>query len=221
MSKSAAVTTPEWVARSNENAQIMLDVIGSFSPEQASFIGVTGYDERVTDLGPDLTKRFVAAMKGAVDALRAKIAAEKHAAVRQDLEIMVKRGELSIEGAELGERLLLPYFNVNETLFQGLRALLDDQVPQERRRVAVERLRRYAGLGGEAPLAKLAEERIKEKLGNASLVGPFRGEVDKDFANSGPLLRGAEALFRKYEITGLPPGNSGCAPMTPSWHSEQ
>lgn len=203
MSKSAAATTtPEWVARSNENAQIMLDVIGRFSPEQASFIGVTGYDDRVADLGPDLTRRFVTAMKGAVDALRAKIAAEKHAAVRQDLEIMVKRGELSIEGAELSERLTLPYYNVNETIFQGLRALLDDQVPQERRRVAVDRLRRYAGLGaGETPLAKLAEERTREKLGNASLVGPFRGEVDKDFGNSGPLLRGAEALFRKYEIT--------------------
>jgi len=204
MSKSAAVTTPEWVARSNENAQIMLEVIGRFSPEQASFIGMTGYDDRVADLGPDLTKRFVTAMKGAVDALRAKIAAEKHAAVRQDLEIMVKRGELSIEGAELGERLTLPYYNVNETIFQGLRALLDDQVPQERRRVAVDRLRRYAGLdGGETPLAKLAEERTREKLGNASLVGPFRGEVDKDFGNSEPLLRGAEALFRKYEITGF------------------
>jgi len=182
----------------------MLDVIGRFAPEQASFLGVAGLDDRVTDLGPDVTRRFVEAMQKAVETLRGKIASEKHAAIRQDLEIMVKRGELSIAGSQLGERLLLPYYNLNETIFQGLRALLDDQVPQERRRVALARLSRYAGLGaGETPLAKLAEDRIREKLGNASLVGPFRGEVDKDFANSGPLLRGAQDLFRKYEITGF------------------
>jgi hypothetical protein len=182
----------------------MLEVLGQFAPEQASFIGVPGLDDRVVDLGPDLTRRYVEAMRRAVEALGGKMAGEKHTSVRQDLEIMVKRGELSITGAELGERLLLPYFNLNETIFQGLRALLDDQVQEERRRVAIARLQRYAGMGaGETPIAKLAEERIREKLGNPSLVGPFRGEMDKDFANSGPLLRGVEALFRKYEITGF------------------
>src|SRR5262249_50132868 len=204
MAATPVSAIPDWVARSNENAQVMLEVIGQFSPEQASFVGLQGYDDRVTDLGPDLTRRFVEAMKKALDTLRAKMASEKHPAIRQDLEIMLKRGDLSIRGAESGERLLLPYYNVNETVFQGLRALLDDQVPQERRRVAVARLQRYAGMGsGLTPLAKLAEDRIREKLGNTSLVGPFRGEMDKDFGNSGPLLRGVEALFRKYEITGF------------------
>ena len=204
MSASSVSTTPDWVLRSNENAKAMLEVIGAFAPEQASFVGLAGYDDRVSDLGPDLTRRYVEAMRKAVDTLRGKMASEKHPAIRQDLEIMLKRGDLSIRGAELSERLLLPYYNVNETIFQGLRALLDDQVLQERRRVALARLQRYAGLGaGETPLAKLAQDRIQEKLGNASLVGPFQGEMDKDFGNSGPLLRGVEALFRKYEITGF------------------
>jgi hypothetical protein len=204
MSASPVSTTPEWVLRSNENAKAMLDVIAQFGPEQASFVGLTGYDDRVVDVGPDLTRRYIEAMRKAVESLRGKMAGEKHPAVRQDLEIMVKRGELGIRGAELSERLLLPYYNLNETIFQGLRALLDDQVPQERRRLAVARLQRYTGMGaGQTPVARLAQDRIREKLGNAALVGPFKDEMDKDFGNSGPLLRGVQDLFRKYEITGF------------------
>ena len=39
----------DWVTRSNENAQLVMDVIGRFSPEQAAALGVDGIDEEIFD----------------------------------------------------------------------------------------------------------------------------------------------------------------------------
>jgi len=184
MSASPVSTTPDWVVRSNENAKLMLDVIGQFAPEQASFLGVAGLDDRVADLGRDLTRRYLEAMRKAVVALRDKLATEKHPKIRQDLEIMLTRGDLSIRGAELGERLMLPYFNLNETIFQGLRALLDDQVPQERRQAALVRLRKYAGLeAGYEPLTAQAMARSRSWR-RPNQVGPAKVEVETNLARA-------------------------------------
>ncbi len=44
----AQTTTPEWVKRSNANAQILLDVLARFSPESAARFGVEGFDAEIT-----------------------------------------------------------------------------------------------------------------------------------------------------------------------------
>ena len=203
MSATATVATPEWVRRSNENAQTLLDVTARFRPEEAGFFGVAGLDEQTIDLGPGVEHRLVEATTRALDALRPKLATEKDRLVRQDLEILIRRAELTIESATLSERLLLPYFHLAEIVFQGLRALLDEQVAPERREKAVVRLRRYAGLEpGTAAVAKLAEERIREKFGVAGLVGPFAGKLEKDLGNAAPLINGIAELFKRYELRG-------------------
>ena len=73
------------------------------------------------------------------------LAAEKDALVRQDLEILIEAVRRQRSGFDVNQKLLLPYINAPQAIFNGLRALLDDQVPQERRRAALVRLRKYAG----------------------------------------------------------------------------
>src|SRR5438128_2042361 len=47
-----------WIARSNENAKILLAVQARFAPEQAARLGQPGLDDRITDLSPGHQERL-------------------------------------------------------------------------------------------------------------------------------------------------------------------
>src|SRR5438552_17110198 len=49
---STAPAPPAWIQRSNANAQVLLEVLARFAPEQAGQFGVPGLDEQVLDLRP-------------------------------------------------------------------------------------------------------------------------------------------------------------------------
>jgi hypothetical protein len=194
---------PAWVAKSDANAKPILDVLARFGPEGASALGVEGFDEEILDLGPRLHERTLAATRELLATLQARLAQETDPPVRQDLQILVKAMQDQIEGEELNDAKLLPYFDLPLTLFQGIRALLDDQVAPARRARALVRLRRYAGLeAGRRPITVLAEERLRDRLAMPGLVGPFKGEIDKHLANRARYLEGIGKLFEKFQIAG-------------------
>jgi hypothetical protein len=194
---------PAWVQRSNANAFVVLGVMAKFSPEAAGRFGVPGLDKEILDLKPGFDDRSRQATLASLTTLEQKLAAEKDPAVRQDLEILIQAVRQHLEGDSLTRAILLPYFDVSSTVFQGLKTLLDDQVAAERRPAALDRLKRYAGLEpGTTPIAKLAEERTREKLGNAALLGPSKDELENDLRNGPTYIKGIEQLCQKYQIAG-------------------
>src|SRR5438105_15640584 len=54
-----------WIARSNENAKILLAVQARFAPEQAARVGQAGLDDRITDLSPGHEERLRQAVREA------------------------------------------------------------------------------------------------------------------------------------------------------------
>src|SRR5687767_9147316 len=68
--------SPAWVTKSNEYAHILLNAQAPFQPETLSFFGVPGYDDQVTDLGPDNSRRFREAVAKASATLQARLATE-------------------------------------------------------------------------------------------------------------------------------------------------
>jgi uncharacterized protein (DUF885 family) len=193
----------EWVQRSNEHAKVALAPIARFSPENAASLGMEGHDEEILDLKPNLTERVLKVNREVLAELRKRLAAEKDPLVRQDLRIMIDATSQSIEGAELNRKYRLPYFNISQTIFGGLRALLDDQIAANRRPAALERLRKYTGTTeGYAPLTVLAEQRTRDRLNVPGLMGPPREQVEKDLQNSSYFLDGIGQLFAKYKIEG-------------------
>jgi hypothetical protein len=200
---AAAKARPEWVARSDEHARVPLGLIGRFSPEYAGFIGVEGLDREVFDLKPGLDERQEEATREALAEIESRLAAERDPRVRQDLEIMIEAGRDNLEGARLNRKYLLPYFDVPQTIFRGLQALLDDQVPPERRGAALVRLKRYAGLEpGYTPVLELARDRIRGRLADPALLGPPRAQLEKNLGNSAFYVDGIAKLFAKYGIAG-------------------
>jgi hypothetical protein len=190
-----------WVARSNQHAQVLLDLLARLSPEGAGQLGVEGVDDQITDLTPGFNDRARAALREASTALKARLADEQDRRVRQDLEIMLDAAEASIDGSQLAEKHLLGWINVTQLVFGGLRALLDDQVPAARRGAALVRLRKYAGIEpGTTPIATLAEQYTRSRLGTPGLAGPVKAQIERDLGNSAFFLDGIAKLFEKYGI---------------------
>lgn len=195
--------TPDWVRRSNEIAQPLLKVQAEFAPEFASFFGLPGYDDRVADLGPGNGERQRAAIRAAKGELETTLKTEENPNVRQDIGIMLSAADRQIEGSELNERLVLPFADVGQLVFQGEQALLQDQTDPARRAKALDRLKAYVGLApGTTPIATLARQRYEEKLSNAALLRPTKLEVEQALRNAETYTAGVRELYGKYRIEG-------------------
>lgn len=195
--------SPAWVTKSNEYAHILLNAQAPFQPEMLSFFGVPGYDDQVTDLGPDNSRRYRDAVAKASAVLQARLATERDANVRQDLEIMIAAAAESSEGSELNERLLLPWTDAPQQVFTGINGLLSKQTPPERQAKALDRLKRYVGLtAGTSPFTQLARERYEERLSDAALLPPTKLEVERALDNVDTYAAGVRKLFAEYKVAG-------------------
>jgi hypothetical protein len=123
--------TPDWITRSNTEAQVLLKTYARFYPEMAGKLGVAGVDSRVIDLGPAVNERVQAAFTATARDLAARHAREKDTNVRQDLEILRQDALLMVASREADQRYLLPVIDVAKQLYEGVSALLADQVASE------------------------------------------------------------------------------------------
>ncbi len=197
---------PAWVARSNEHTRWLLLEQARLSPEGAAAVGVEGFDDQITSLTADRNTRVRESLVRGRQELQRRLSEEKDPLVRQDLEILLDANRDAMRSFDLGDRLLLPYVNAPQAIFGGLRALLDDQVPAERRRSALVRLRKYTGTEpGYRPFTELALERVRQRLDRKELLGPFKDQVERDLGNIPLFTGGLTDLFKKYGMTEAEP----------------
>jgi hypothetical protein len=203
ISSFAQSQKPAWVTKSNENAQLLLDLYARYSPEGAGALGVQGLDEKISIPFAGKPERYRRDLNAAIQTLQSRLASEQNPLVKQDLQILIAAAQRDVRSSETNERLLLPYLNVPRTVFFGMHSLLDDQVAPERRSAAVVRLKRYAGIEpGYTPTTVLAEQRFREKMNSPGLLGPSRAEVEKDLTDANSLVTGIGLLLEKYKMTG-------------------
>ena len=171
---AASAAEPSWIETSDRNSAIVIEMQGAFHPEFASELGIDRFDAAVLDLNPENAKRYDAAAGRALGLLAAKRKTESDPKVRQDLDILIDAVESRRRTRALEHRLLIPYFDLPRHIFEGLKVLLDARNDESRRRNALLRLRRYAGMEpGTAPLAELARARVNAS-GLRSSCGPTR-----------------------------------------------
>jgi hypothetical protein len=192
-----------WVERSNANARVLLETLARFAPETAGQLGVDGLDDQITQIPQDIDEQTIRALEEAVVVLKDRLKGETNAAVHQDLEILIHAAERNIKGILLNAKYDLPYFDLPQSMFFGIRALLDDQVPEARRPAAVARLRRYAGLEkGYVPLTVQAEAYTRARFATPGLRGPFEDNLEQDLANSDRYVDGIGQLCAAYHLAG-------------------
>ena len=200
---AAPAFADDWVARSDANAHMVLDVLSKFSPEGAGSLGVDGLDEEISDLGPGIHERSLQATRDVLGELRGREAEEQDPKVRQDLGILIKALEDNIRTSELDREIMLPYFNISQTIFFGVRGLIDAQVPRERYPAAITRIEKYAGIvEGYAPITEQAKARTIERFDVDGLVGPFKGEIEQDLERAETFVTGIKDLLAGTDLQG-------------------
>src|SRR3954469_16828506 len=196
----AQENTPEWVKRSDAYAERVNKAEAQFTPESYGQQGVEGLDDKILDLNPGYLERSRKATRDTIDWLRKSLATEKDPLVKQDLQILIKSEEDGLRGSELHEKYRVPYINVARQVFNGVHAILDEQVKPERYPAALVRLRKYTGMmKGTQPLTTLAMARTREGMG-AGKKYPAKSQLERDLTNTSFLEKGIAELFQKYNL---------------------
>ena len=193
----------DWVAKSNEYANMLLQDMAKFSPEGAGGLGIDGLDEEVRDLGPGVFDRGMDSSRDLLAKLNSSLESETDKKVRQDIGIMVKALEDNLYSSQLDYDTMLPYYNISRTIFGGVRGLIDEQIPRERYPAAIVRMEKYAGLvEGYTPMVELAKDRSRERFDVDGLVGPYKGEVEQDIERAETMIVGIEELLNGTDLQG-------------------
>jgi hypothetical protein len=200
---TAALGDDDWVAKSDEHAQIVLQLLADFSPEGAGRLGVDGLDEEISDMTAGSYERGLQASKRLLVELQERREVEKHPKVRQDLGILIRTVEDNIVTSELNRARMLPYFNMSQMVFFGVRGLIDPQVDRERYPAAITRMEKYAGIAeGYESITELAKARTVERFAVDGLIGPYRGEVEQDLERAETFVTGIEGLLDGTDLEG-------------------
>lgn len=202
-----AAAEPGWVAKSNDNAKLLLNLMAKYSPESASGLGVDGYDEQITDMSRDLYDASSRDTRAVLAELQKRLKAETDPKIKQDLQILIDAANNQQESNTLQRKLMVPYQDLNGMLFDVVRQMLDPRIPKERQKTLLVRLQKYAGLAkGYRPITELAQERLQERLkANPKLLGPYKGEVEQALNDAPTMIAGIKDLLAKSGLEGWEP----------------
>jgi hypothetical protein len=192
-----------WISRSNDYTNMVLDVQLEHSPEGRSQEGLSKFDGRISNptLSDELAERRE--LEAVVAKLKAAQTTEADKRVREDLQILSKALDLRFREDDFGIQHEVPFVNASETIFQGLRGLLDDQVAADRKPAAIIRLRKYSGTEpGYKPFTELLKQRELEQIAKPSMIYPSKDEVETELGRNSNYVDGIAALFKKYKLTG-------------------
>jgi uncharacterized protein (DUF885 family) len=192
-----------WIKQSNVYTNRVLDVQLEHSPEQGSQEGLAKFDNRISNptLADDLAQRRE--LEAVLAKLKTAQTTETDKRVQEDLEILRKALDLQFRQDDFGMQHEVPFMNASETIFQGLRGLLDDQVAAERRPAALIRLRKYSGTeAGYKPFTELLKQRELEQIAKPAVIYPSKDEVETELGRNSNYVDGIADLFKKYKLTG-------------------
>jgi hypothetical protein len=192
-----------WIAQSNQYTSLLIDINNKHQPEGASRQGLAQYDALIGQPTKQDNDEQIAETKAVLAKLHAALLTEKNKDVVEDLKILIHSNELGLKQYDFSEAHEVSYFNASAYVFGGLQGLLDDQVTSERRKAAVVRLRKYAGLEpGYKPITEILRQRTEEQMAKPGIIYPAKAEVETGLERNGMYTEGIPDLFRKYGLMG-------------------
>lgn len=193
----------DWIIQSNRYTKILIDIDEKYTPEFGSTQGLALYDTLITI--PTLANKNAARKDKEKAVLLLKEAKQKETniKIKQDLDILINTTDLNFREEDFEVNREIPFFNPSSTIFDGIKTLLDDQTPVERRNAAVIRLRKYAGLqNGYSPLTSVLKERTMLQMKKMDMMYPSKQQMEVILSHNGSLVDGIQELFIKYKMNG-------------------
>ncbi|HXJ16109.1 MAG TPA: DUF885 domain-containing protein [Candidatus Polarisedimenticolia bacterium] len=192
-----------WIAVSNGYTNMLLSIAMKHQPVLGSRQGLSQYDpliQQPTLADEDEERQETAQV---LARLKSALANEKQPEVSQDLQIMIRKVELGFKLDDFARAHEVPFLNASAIVFEGVRTLLDEQTPSQRRLAAVSRLRKYAGLEpGYKPIADILKQRVMQQMAKPGMTYPTRVEIETELGRNSSYLDGIATLLSKYQLKG-------------------
>jgi len=200
---TAAESDKSWITKSNEYANVLIEIEKKHSPESASADGLKQYDELISVATHEDDVAENNENRDALAKLKAALAQEQNKYVKQDLEIMIHNTELGLRRHQFAEDHEVVFHNASAGVFQGLRVLLDDQVAADRRPAAVVRLRKYAGVEpGFTPFTDQLKKLTELQIAKPDMIYPSKMQVETALSRNALYVDGIASLFKQYNLQG-------------------
>jgi len=194
---------PAWVEVSNGYTKMLLDVEMKHRPEIGSNQGLSQFDTKASQ--PTLADEDAERQEteAVLAKLKAAAAQPQPTEVAQDLQILIRRVELDFREEDYQRAHEVPFLNASAAVFGGLRILLDEQTPADRRPSAVVRIREYAGMEpGYKPLTEILRQRVMEQMAKPGVIYPARTEIETEMGRNSNYVEGIQALLEQYKLSG-------------------
>jgi uncharacterized protein (DUF885 family) len=208
MAQSRPAPTPamnnsskDWIATSNSYTNLLLDITFQHHPEYGSQQGLSQYDTKVSQptLADEDAER--AQEQAVLAKLKAAAAEKQPKEVAQDLQIIIRRVDLDMKIEDFRRAHEVPFHNASQTVFSGVRILLDDQTPADRHPAAVVRIREYAGLEpGYTAITEILKQRAMEQMAKPGVIYPSKTEIETEMARNSAYIQGIAALLEKNKL---------------------
>ena len=193
----------DWIPTSNKYTNQLLAVEMKHAPELGSNQGLSQFDSEVSQPTLADEDKERQEKEGVLSTLKSALEQQKQKEVAQDLEIVIRKVGLQFRQQDFDRAHKVDFLNASETVFSGLRILLDEQTPAERRPAAVVRIRKYAGLEpGYKSLTEILKQRVMEQMAKPGVIYPARTEIETELSRNSNYLEGIATLLQKYKLTG-------------------
>ncbi|WP_462268099.1 DUF885 domain-containing protein [Mucilaginibacter sp.] len=192
-----------WVTKSNRYTQLLIDLDKKYSPEYGSSEGLAEYDTRIAvpTLANQLAERRDE--EALVKRYQTILNSEHDASVQQDLQILIDHLRLGFRQQDFSLQHQVPFLNAAEIIYGGLEILLDDQTLAARRKAAIIRMRKYAGMEkGYRPLTAILQERVAAQMAKKNVIYPSRQQMEVALSRNASIVEGIAELCKKYKLGG-------------------
>jgi hypothetical protein len=194
-----------WIERSNENAQLLLEIDAHESPELAS---ERRWDVDVDDEISQFTSERRALHRNALEAARAeltrRLGVESDTQVATDIRVLLASVDRERRRESLAENGAVAFVDLTQLVANGITSLLNER-RDPHRDAALTRGRKYAGLEP-GYVALVDQAKVRARQWPSSSLGPSRRIVEEAL-NGVPqtLRRFEEALTRSgFDVTADP-----------------
>jgi uncharacterized protein (DUF885 family) len=201
--QAGSEASPDWVNISNGFARMLIDVTFKYHPEFGSQQGLAQFDTKASQ--PTLANEDAERKddEAVVAKLKAAAAEKQLPEVAEDLQIMLRKMDLTFRRQDYERGHEVPFLNASQLVFGGLRILLDDQTPKERWPSSVTRLRDYAGLEpGYTAITEVLKQRTMEQMAKPGVIYPAKSEIETEMARNSNYIEGIAALMQKHNLEG-------------------
>jgi uncharacterized protein (DUF885 family) len=190
--------SPDWIERSDQFAELLSEAISSEECEEKSALS-----DRLLELDPAFRACRQQNVQKAVQTLEQKLAQEKNAELRLDLEILLKSGQRSLRSYRLDEKYQLSYVHLSEAILNTFKSTLDDSQSSSSKQDAIlAKLNQFAGFqSGKVPLVSSMEQAMRRQLQQKEIVFPSKKQLKKDLKSNARQVYAIQKFLRQQHIS--------------------